>query len=300
MSSNPVEGTGAKNGPGIAERMGMRPDMIVMEIGFDDDVDTQLREAIEACIGEELLDEDADEVVDVVLLWFREGDDDLADTLVDAIGPLADDGFIWLLTPKRGLEYYVRTFRHRRGSFDCRPVTDHDHTARRRLGGHPPRRTKVRWRCEEMIEVGQVAPDFTLRDQNNEEFTLSEFRGKQAVLMIFYPLAFTGICTGELCAVRDDLAAFQNELVQTVTISVDSVFVHKVFSEREGYDFPLLADFWPHGGVAQLYGVFNETTGFANRGTFLIDKDGVVRFSELNQPGDGRDPDGWRAAISAL
>jgi hypothetical protein len=87
--------------------MGLRPDLIVMEIGYDDDVDLPLREAIEACTGEELLDEEADEVVDVVLLWFRDGDDDLADTLVDAIGPLADDGSIWLLTPKRGNEYYV-------------------------------------------------------------------------------------------------------------------------------------------------------------------------------------------------
>lgn len=101
MSSNPVAGHG------IAERMGLRPDMIVMEIGFDDDVDMELRDAIETCVGEELVDEDADEVVDVVLFWFRDGDDDLADMLVDAIGPLADDGFIWLLTPKRGNQYYV-------------------------------------------------------------------------------------------------------------------------------------------------------------------------------------------------
>ena len=111
MSSNPVEGTGAKsgsaNGHGIAERMGLRPDMIVMEIGYDDDVDENLRELIEECTGEELLEPDSDEVVDVVLLWFRDGDDDLADALVDAIAPLADNGFIWLLTPKRGHEYYV-------------------------------------------------------------------------------------------------------------------------------------------------------------------------------------------------
>ena len=151
-----------------------------------------------------------------------------------------------------------------------------------------------------MIEVGQPAPDFTLRDQNNEEVTLSEFRGKQAVLLIFYPLAFTGICTGELCQVRDDLSTFQNDDVQVMTISVDSPYSHKVFSEKEGYDFPLLADFWPHGGVAQAYGVFNETTGFANRGTFLVDRDGIVRFAELNGPGEGRNPDDWRSAIKSL
>ena len=148
--------------------------------------------------------------------------------------------------------------------------------------------------------VGQEAPDFTLRDQNNEEVSLSSFRGEQAVLVIFYPLAFTGICTGELCAVRDDLGTFQNEQVQVLTISVDSPYAHKVFSEREGYDFPLLSDFWPHGEVARRYGVFNETTGFANRGTFLVDRGGLVRFAELNGPGDGRDPQGWKDAIAAL
>lgn len=151
-----------------------------------------------------------------------------------------------------------------------------------------------------MIQVGDTAPDFTLRDQNNEEFTLSSFRGDKAVLIIFYPLAFTGICTNELCVVRDDLATFQNDDVQVVTVSVDSVYSHKIFSEREGFEFPLVADFWPHGGVAQLYGVFNDAAGFANRGTFLVDTTGVVRFAELNSPGDGRDPQAWRDAIAAL
>jgi peroxiredoxin len=153
---------------------------------------------------------------------------------------------------------------------------------------------------EHLVAVGDVAPDFTLRDQNNEEFTLSSFRGEKAVLIVFYPLAFTGICTGELCRVRDDLSTFQNDDVQVVTISVDSPYSHKIFSEKEGYDFPLLSDFWPHGGVAQAYGVFNETTGFANRGTFLVDRSGIVRFAEMNGPGDGRDPAAWVAAIKAL
>jgi peroxiredoxin len=153
---------------------------------------------------------------------------------------------------------------------------------------------------QRLVAVGDEAPDFTLRDQNNEEFTLSSFRGEKAVLIVFYPLAFTGICTGELCRVRDDLPTFQNDDVQVVTISVDSAYSHKIFSEKEGYDFPLLSDFWPHGGVAQAYGVFNETTGFANRGTFLVDKSGIVRFAEMNSPGDGRDPAGWVAAIKAL
>jgi peroxiredoxin (alkyl hydroperoxide reductase subunit C) len=151
-----------------------------------------------------------------------------------------------------------------------------------------------------VVQVGEHAPDFTLRDQNNEEFTLSSRRGESAVLVVFYPLAFTGICTGELCAIRDDVGAFCNDVVQTVTISVDSVYSHKVWAEREGFDFPLLSDFWPHGAVAQLYGVFNEEMGYADRGTFLVDREGIVRFAEVNRPGMGRDPDRWRLEIKSL
>ncbi len=92
---------------GIAERLGLKPGMIVMESGYDDDVDEDLRESIIGVIGDDMVDEDTDEVVDVVLLWYREGDGDLADVLVDAIAPLADDGYIWLLTPKRGRDNYV-------------------------------------------------------------------------------------------------------------------------------------------------------------------------------------------------
>jgi mycoredoxin-dependent peroxiredoxin len=150
------------------------------------------------------------------------------------------------------------------------------------------------------IEVGAAAPDFVLKDQNNQEVRLSDFRGHRSVLLVFYPLAFTGTCQGELCAVRDNLSDFANEDVQVLTVSVDSPYSHKVWADREGYDFPLLSDFWPHGAVAQAYGVFNEERGFANRGTFLIDRDGVVRFAEMNEPGRARDQDGWRKALAQL
>jgi peroxiredoxin len=150
------------------------------------------------------------------------------------------------------------------------------------------------------VEVGVSAPDFVLRDQNNQEVRLSDFRGRRSVLLVFYPLAFTGTCQGELCAVRDNLSDFANEDVQILTVSVDSTFAHKVWADREGYDFPLLADFWPHGAVAQAYGVFNDERGFANRGTFLIDRDGVVRFAEMTGPGQARDQDGWRKALARL
>ena len=129
------------------------------------------------------------------------------------------------------------------------------------------------------IAVGETAPDFILKDQNNQDVRLSDFRGRRAVLLVFYPLAFTGTCQGELCQVRDSLNDFVNDNVQLLTVSVDSPYSHKVWADREGYRFPLLADFWPHGAVAQAYGVFNAERGFANRGTFLIDKGGVIRFA---------------------
>ncbi len=148
------------------------------------------------------------------------------------------------------------------------------------------------------LEVGAEAPDFVLKDQNNQEVRLSDFRGKRTVLLVFYPLAFTGICQGELCEVRDNLDEYVSDDVQVLTVSVDSVYSHKIWAEREGYQFPMLADFWPHGAVAQAYGVFNDATGFANRGTFVIDKAGVVRFAEMNLPGEARDQQAWRKALA--
>ncbi|WP_328466690.1 peroxiredoxin [Actinoplanes sp. NBC_00393] len=150
------------------------------------------------------------------------------------------------------------------------------------------------------ISIGVPAPDFTLKDQNNQEVRLADFHGRKAVLLVFYPLAFSRTCQGELTEIRDNLPAYANDAVQVLTISVDSVYSHKVWAMQEGFDFPLLADFWPHGAVAQAYGVFNTDTGFANRGTFLVDTTGTVRFAEMNGPGEARDQDSWRAALATL
>jgi len=150
------------------------------------------------------------------------------------------------------------------------------------------------------IQVGAEAPDFVLKDQNGQVVQLSSFRGVKNVLLVFYPLAFTGTCQGELCSVRDNLNDFVNDNIQVLTVSVDSSPAHRVWADQQGYQFPLLADFWPHGAVAQSYDVFNEERGYANRGTFLVDKAGVVRFAEMTGPGQARDQDGWRKAISAL
>jgi peroxiredoxin (alkyl hydroperoxide reductase subunit C) len=151
-----------------------------------------------------------------------------------------------------------------------------------------------------MIEVGVEAPDFTLKDQNNQDVTLSSFRGKKNVLLVFYPLAFSGICHGELCEVRDNLNQYVNDDVQVLTVSVDSVFAQKTWALQEGFEFPLLSDFWPHGEVARKFGVFNEERGIANRGTFIIDREGIVRFAEMNMPGEPRDQNAWRKALAAL
>lgn len=150
------------------------------------------------------------------------------------------------------------------------------------------------------LEVGTEAPDFTLKDQNNQEVTLSSYRGSKNVLLVFYPLAFTGTCQGELCQVRDDLPTFENDHTAVLAISVGSSPTHKVWAAEQGYTFPLLSDFWPHGAVAQAYGVFNDAIGFANRGTFVIDRDGVIRFAEMNGPGEARDQSAWSGALAAL
>ena len=150
------------------------------------------------------------------------------------------------------------------------------------------------------IAVGAQAPDFTLKDQNNQEVQLSDFRGRKAVLLVFYPLAFTGTCQGELTEIKDNLPEYANDFIQVLTVSVDSPYSHKVWAEREGYDFPLLADFWPHGAVASAYGVFNAAAGFADRGTFVIDASGKVRYAQVQGPGTARDQKSWREALSEI
>ncbi|HUQ56073.1 peroxiredoxin [Lentzea sp.] len=150
------------------------------------------------------------------------------------------------------------------------------------------------------VEVGSEAPDFTLKDYNRQPVTLSSFRGAKNVLVVFYPFAFSGTCRGELCQVRDELSAYEDENVQVLGVSVDSPFALKAWADQEGYRFPLLSDFWPHGAVAQSYGVFNEASGMALRGTFLVDVSGVVRFVQVNGPGEARDQEAWKRAVASL
>ena len=150
------------------------------------------------------------------------------------------------------------------------------------------------------IGIGDTAPDFELNDQTRTPVRLSDFRGKKHVLIIFYPLAFSGVCTGEMCDLRDSIDGFRSDDVETLAISVDSSAATAAWAAKEGYGFPLLSDFWPHGAVAESYGVFDAAIGLAKRGTFLVDKEGVVRFAEVNAIPDARDQSRWRDALTEL
>ncbi|MFF4652011.1 peroxiredoxin [Streptomyces sp. NPDC001380] len=150
------------------------------------------------------------------------------------------------------------------------------------------------------IEVGSKAPDFELKNQHGEPVRLSDYRGAKNVVLVFYPFAFTGVCTGELCAIKEELPRLQNDDVQILAVSVDSPFTLRVFGEREGLEYPLLSDFWPHGGVATAYGVFDDEKGCAVRGTFVIDKEGVVRWSVVNGLPDARDEQEYLKVLASL
>ena len=151
-----------------------------------------------------------------------------------------------------------------------------------------------------MLDVGNQAPDFTLKDQNHQPVTLSSFRDVRNVLLVFFPLAFTGICQGELDEVRDHLPEYENDDTATLAISVGPPPTHKIWAIQSGFTFPVLSDFWPHGGVSQAYGVFNCDAGVANRGTFVVDRAGIIRFAEMKQPGERRDQSVWTDALKAL
>jgi peroxiredoxin len=150
------------------------------------------------------------------------------------------------------------------------------------------------------VEVGRPAPDFALRDQHGQVVRLSDFRGERKVVLVFYPFAFSGICTGELCELRDNLSVFEDANVQVIGISCDPMHTQRAFAQAEKYDFPLLSDFWPHGEVAAAYGVFRPEIGAATRGTFLVDVDGTLRWSVVNEPGQARPLVAYQEAIAAL
>jgi mycoredoxin-dependent peroxiredoxin len=149
------------------------------------------------------------------------------------------------------------------------------------------------------LEIGQPAPQFELKNQHGEVISLSSLRGKKAVL-IFYPFAFSGICGGELAEIRDRIDDFENNDVVTVAISVDHVFSLRAWADRDGYQFALLSDYWPHGAVAKAYDVFNEEVGCAERGTFVVDRDGVLRWKVRHGIPDARQVTDYLDALAAI
>lgn len=151
-----------------------------------------------------------------------------------------------------------------------------------------------------MLDVGQFAPDFTLRNQYEEEVQLSEHRGRPVVL-VFYPFAFSSVCTGEMCQLQDMLEEVQEADALLLAVSTDTTHVLRAFAHQESLEFDLLSDFWPHGQVAHMYGVLDQEDGVPSRTTFLIDGDGLIldRFSsaDLDTP---RSIDLYRQALSRL
>ncbi|KHL12006.1 peroxiredoxin [Mumia flava] len=150
------------------------------------------------------------------------------------------------------------------------------------------------------IEIGTPAPDFTLKNQHGESVSLDKLRAEQPVLLVFYPFAFSGICTGELCEIRDNLAAFNDLGAQVVAISCDPMFALRAFADADGLEFSLLSDFWPHGEVASAFGVFDPERGCALRGSFLVDTDGVVRWKVENGLPDARDLGDYLNAVKEI
>ena len=150
------------------------------------------------------------------------------------------------------------------------------------------------------VEVGDQAPDFELTDQHGTPVRLSSFRGACHVVLVFYPLAFSGVCSGELSALRDEFPELARDDVELLTVSVDSTFAHRAWSDAEHFNFELLSDFWPHGEVARRYGVFEPERGVATRGTFIIDKDGIVRWKVVNPIPQARDLAAYSTALAAL
>jgi len=151
------------------------------------------------------------------------------------------------------------------------------------------------------VEIGQQAPDFELPSTTGGKVKLSSFRGDKAVAVVFYPFTFTGVCQGELCQLRDDLSQYDDAGVQVLAVSCDTGFAQKKWAEEQGYQFPVLSDFWPHGEVARAFGIFNEALGCAERGTFVIDRDGiVVDMFRTDSLGTARDAARYEEALAKL
>ncbi len=144
------------------------------------------------------------------------------------------------------------------------------------------------------------APDFTLRDQFGQDVTLSSYRGTKAVVILFYPYAFSGVCTGEMAGIRERLDEFLTFDTEVLAISCDPVYSLRAFADAEGLNFPLLSDFWPHGEVAKAFEVFDDVKGTPRRSSYVVDREGMLAWAVHNANPEGRDLDEHLAQLTAL
>lgn len=150
------------------------------------------------------------------------------------------------------------------------------------------------------VDVGQEAPDFTLPSRGGETITLSDYRGKKNVVLVFYPLAFSGVCTKQLTAIGENETRYAGSDAQVIAISVDSHFAQSAFADSLGLtDTVMAADFEPKGAVARDYGVYLDERGISTRASFVIDKAGVVRHADVKPtPADVPDEEAYFAALA--
>lgn len=150
------------------------------------------------------------------------------------------------------------------------------------------------------VEVGTEAPDFELRDTEGGKTRLSDYRGNKTVILVFYPAAFSPGCQSEFCAVRDDYGDLESDDTAVIGISTDGVWSLAAWKREQSFANKFVADSWPRGEVAKAYGVFDDRFGVATRGTFVIDKQGIVRYLERNSSLELRDPAAWRKALGEV
>jgi peroxiredoxin len=150
------------------------------------------------------------------------------------------------------------------------------------------------------IAVGLAAPDFTLRNQHGAPVTLSEFKGVKDVVIVFYPFAFSGVCTGELAELRDGIDQIVDEHTEVLAISCDHRYSLRAYADRDGYEFSLLSDFWPHGGVSRAYDAFDERLGCSARVTVVVDRAGTVRWTAHREIEQARDFDEYLRVLADL
>lgn len=155
-------------------------------------------------------------------------------------------------------------------------------------------------RVASLLEPGDDAPEFALRDQHGQEQTLDSRRGRRNVLLVFYPFAFTGVCTGELRELAAQAAQWDALETDVIAVSCDPIPSLRAFSDQENFSFPVVSDFWPHGAVATAYGAFDETLGVAGRATYVIDRAGTIRWTVQSAIADARDITGYLTALAEL